>query len=90
VQSCITRILILFSFFLYDAVLCSSLFILHSKDNKVVKSSLYLINAAPYHVYVWGIGGIAPPLLTSALDESELSASRPGKEAPVPTAWDTG
>jgi hypothetical protein len=37
----------------------------------------------------WGNGGIAPPFLTSALDEGEWSASRlgsllPRKEPPVP------
>jgi hypothetical protein len=41
-----------------------------------------------------GIGGIAPPFLTWALDGSELSASRPRplppprKELPVPTEWE--
>jgi hypothetical protein len=40
---------------------------------------------------MWGTGGIAPPLLSSAVDEGEWSASRPchltpGKIAPV-THW---
>jgi hypothetical protein len=30
------------------------------------------------HVDIWESGGIAPPFLTSALDEGEWSVSRPG------------
>jgi hypothetical protein len=32
--------------------------------------------------HVWGSGGIAPPILTSALDGGEWSASRPGRITP--------
>jgi hypothetical protein len=31
-----------------------------------------------YHEDIWGSGGIAPPFLTSALDEGEWSVSRYG------------
>jgi hypothetical protein len=40
--------------------------------------SLCLINYAPRHEDVWRTGGKAPPLLASALDEGERSASRFG------------
>jgi hypothetical protein len=33
-------------------------------------------------VYVWGSGGIALPLLTSALDGGEWTASRPSRYTP--------
>jgi hypothetical protein len=50
---------------------------------------LYLINSAPRHEDIWGSGGIAPPLMTSALDGGEWTASRPdrcnpGKEPHAP------
>jgi hypothetical protein len=41
-----------------------------------------VLNQAPRHKDVWGSGGIAPPLLTSALDGGEWSASRPGRFIP--------
>jgi hypothetical protein len=34
-----------------------------------VKLSMHLINCGLCHVDIWGSGGIAPPFLTSALDE---------------------
>jgi hypothetical protein len=43
---------------------------------KEVKLPLYLIRH--YAMKTWGSGGRALPFLTSALDEAEWSASRPG------------
>jgi len=59
-----------------------------------VKLSL-CFNRAPRHEGVLGSGGIVPPLLTSALDGGEWSASRfscftPGKEPSVPTGEEAG
>jgi hypothetical protein len=42
--------------------------------------SLCLINQALCHEGIWGSGGTAPTLLTSALDGGEWSASPLGKE----------
>jgi hypothetical protein len=36
------------------------------------------------HEHIWGSGGTAESFLTSALDEGEWSASRPGRSTPVP------
>jgi hypothetical protein len=44
---------------------------------------MYIRNSAPRHEDVWGIGGIAPPFLTSALDGDELSASFFSRFTPV-------
>jgi hypothetical protein len=58
---------------------------------KQVKLYLYLINLAPRHEDVWDSVVIAPLFLTSVLDESEWSASRPGPftagEAAPDTHW---
>jgi hypothetical protein len=53
-----------------------------------VKLFLCLINYAPSHEEVWRSGGIAPPLLTSALDGGEWSDSRPGRF--TPGEWASG
>jgi hypothetical protein len=42
------------------------------------------------HEAVWGSGGIALPILTSALDGGEWSASRPGRFTPVPIGQEVG
>jgi hypothetical protein len=39
------------------------------KEVEKAKLSLCSINYAPCHEDIWGIGGIGPPLLTSALSE---------------------
>jgi hypothetical protein len=44
-----------------------------------IKLSLCLINQAPRHENICGIGGIAPSFLTSALDGDEWSASCLGR-----------
>jgi hypothetical protein len=44
-----------------------------------VTPTLFLINDVPRHEDVWGSGSIAPAFLTSALDVSEWSGSRPGR-----------
>jgi hypothetical protein len=49
---------------------------------KKAKLSLCLISQVLCHEYIWGSGGIAPPFLTSALDEGEWSASRPWRSTP--------
>jgi hypothetical protein len=46
-------------------------------------------------MYVCGNGSTAPPFLTSGLDESELSHSRPRRftsvdKAPVSIVWEVG
>jgi hypothetical protein len=41
-----------------------------------------VLNQALRHGDVWGRGGIAPPFLTSAVDEDEWSASRPDRFTP--------
>jgi hypothetical protein len=48
----------------------------------MVKLSLFWINWAPRHEHVWGSGGIAPPVLTSALDRGEWLVSRVGRYIP--------
>jgi hypothetical protein len=55
-----------------------------------VKVSLYLINYASRHEDLRGSECITPQFLTSTLDGSEWSASRPGKFSPGerdPTGW---
>jgi hypothetical protein len=59
------------------------------------KRSLRVINYAQSYDDVWGSGGIAPPLQTSAIDRDEWSASRPGRFTPgikptVPIVYKTG
>jgi hypothetical protein len=44
-----------------------------------VNLPLRLTNKAPRNEYVWGSGGVNPPLLISALDGDVWSASRPGR-----------
>jgi hypothetical protein len=56
--------------------------------------NLCLINSASRHRVWWG-GNIAPPFLTSSLDEGEWSASHTGsftrgKEPPVPVVYEAG
>jgi hypothetical protein len=41
-----------------------------------------MLNRAPRHEGVFGIGGLAPRILTSALDGSEWSASHTGRFIP--------
>jgi hypothetical protein len=58
-----------------------------STINKVrIKLSQRLINWAPHHEDVYGSGNVALSFLTSAPDESELSASRPCRVTPGETA----
>jgi hypothetical protein len=60
-----------------------------------MKLTLCLINQAPRHEIIWRSGGIAAPVLTSALDEGEgqllaTEVLHPGKEPAVPignVAW---
>jgi hypothetical protein len=52
----------------------------HNKNNKEAKLSLCLIKHHGMKTY--GGGGVAPPFLTSALDGSEWSASRPCRFTP--------
>jgi hypothetical protein len=47
-----------------------------------VKLPLCLIKQAPCHEDIWGSRGIAPPFLTSTLDVSEWSCSRPCRFTP--------
>jgi hypothetical protein len=57
-------------------------------DKEEVKLSLCLINEAPGDEDVTGSEVIAPSFLTSALDEGEWSASRPGRFIPRERAPD--
>jgi hypothetical protein len=47
--------------------------------------SLWLTKHHAMHIY-WGSGGIAPRILTSALDGGEWLASRPGRFTPTEKA----
>jgi hypothetical protein len=61
------------------------------RGGKKINLSLCLINGAARHEDVWGSRGIAPPFLTSALNGSEWSVSRPGprgKSPPCPWMGD--
>jgi hypothetical protein len=52
---------------------------------------MYLIKEAPWYKEIRGSGGIAPPFLTSTLDEGEWSASHssrfPSREKELGTRW---
>jgi hypothetical protein len=44
--------------------------------------SLDLLKEEPHHEDIWESGGIAPPILASALVGCEILASRPGRFTP--------
>jgi hypothetical protein len=56
----------------------------HSSPSRT--AVLVLNQLTPRHD-IWGTGCIAPPFLTSALDGSEWSASRPDRFPPVKEPW---
>jgi hypothetical protein len=60
-----------------------------SKPVFISNFPLCLINWELCHEDIWGSGGTAPPILPSALDRGEWSASRPGRFTPGESAPST-